>query len=120
MFALLVHFTKNVKRITLLIITKFEKCFSKEVLQFCTLVFVCVRVCVYIYLFLYMIDLLASVAGWLSCLRLNLRSEGSNPVDDDGFLREIKIHSIASFGGEVKLLSLCHKILRHVNEICRL
>jgi hypothetical protein len=50
MFALLVHFTKNVKSITLLIITKFEKIFSKEVLQFCTLV---MCVCMYIFIYFY-------------------------------------------------------------------
>jgi hypothetical protein len=27
---------------------------------------------------------------------------GSNPAEDDGFLRVIKIYSITSFGGEVK------------------
>jgi hypothetical protein len=29
---------------------------------------------------------------------------GSNPVERDGFLSVIKIHTITSFGGEVKLL----------------
>jgi hypothetical protein len=27
---------------------------------------------------------------------------GSNPAENDGFLRAVKIHSTTSFGGEVK------------------
>jgi hypothetical protein len=33
---------------------------------------------------------------------------------DDGFLRAIKIHSITSFGREVKPLVPCRKILWHI------
>jgi hypothetical protein len=35
---------------------------------------------------------------------------------DEGFLRTIKIRSTPSFGGEVKPLAPCRKILRHVVE----
>jgi hypothetical protein len=35
----------------------------------------------------------------------------------DGFLRVIKIHSMPSFGGEVKLLALYHMILWHVRSL---
>jgi hypothetical protein len=41
---------------------------------------------------------------------------GSYPVEGNGFLRTIKISSIPSFGGEVKLSAPSHKILRHVKE----
>jgi hypothetical protein len=37
----------------------------------------------------------------------------SNPAEDAGFLRAIKIR-ITYFGGEVKPLTPCRKILRHV------
>jgi hypothetical protein len=43
---------------------------------------------------------------------------GSNPAKDNGFLRAIKIHSTASFRGEVKLLAPCCKILQHVKNPC--
>jgi hypothetical protein len=43
---------------------------------------------------------------------------GSNPADDDGFLRGIQIRSTTSFGGEVKLSVPCRKILRHVEDPC--
>jgi hypothetical protein len=33
-----------------------------------------------------------------------------------GFLMAIKIHSMPSFGGAVKLEAPCHTILRHVKE----
>jgi hypothetical protein len=33
-----------------------------------------------------------------------------------GFLRVIKIHSAPSFGGEVKPLAPCHKILWHIKN----
>jgi hypothetical protein len=38
----------------------------------------------------------------------------SNPAEDDGFLRAIKIRSMSSFRGEVKQAIICRKILRHV------
>jgi hypothetical protein len=41
---------------------------------------------------------------------------GSNPAEGDGFLLVIKVHSITSFGGEVKPSVLCHKILLHVKD----
>jgi hypothetical protein len=46
-------------------------------------------------------------------LSLDLRSAGSNPAQDDGFLRAIKIRSTTSFGEEVK--PAVH-ILRHVED----
>jgi hypothetical protein len=39
------------------------------------------------------------------------RFAGSNPADDNGFLRAIKIRSTASFGGEVK-----PSVPQHVKE----
>jgi hypothetical protein len=45
---------------------------------------------------------------------MNPRFAGSNPAEDDGFLREIKILSMTSFGGQVKTSALCREILRHV------
>jgi hypothetical protein len=39
---------------------------------------------------------------------------GSNPEEDDGFLKVIKILSTPSFGGEVKLSDPCRKIKGHV------
>jgi hypothetical protein len=36
------------------------------------------------------------------CLPLDPRLAGSNPAEDDGLLRVIKIHSTTSFGGEAK------------------
>jgi hypothetical protein len=41
---------------------------------------------------------------------------GSNPAEDDGFLRAIKIRGTTSFGGDVKSLVPCRKISRHVKE----
>jgi hypothetical protein len=38
------------------------------------------------------------------------------PGRGDGFLREIKIHSMPSSGGEVKPEAPCHNILRHVKN----
>jgi hypothetical protein len=35
----------------------------------------------------------------------------SNRAEDDGFSRAIKVCSTTSFGGEVKLLAQCRKIL---------
>jgi hypothetical protein len=36
----------------------------------------------------------------VSCLRLDPKFSGSNPAEDDGFLRAIKIRSTTSFGGK--------------------
>jgi hypothetical protein len=41
---------------------------------------------------------------------------GSNPTDDNGFLRAIKISSRPSFGEKVKLPAPCGNILQHVKE----
>jgi hypothetical protein len=38
----------------------------------------------------------------LLCLSLDPRFAGSNPTEDDGFIRVIKIRSTTSFGGKVK------------------
>jgi hypothetical protein len=43
---------------------------------------------------------------------------GSNPAQDDGFSRAIKI-CITSIGGEVKLLAPCREIIWHVKDPCR-
>jgi hypothetical protein len=43
---------------------------------------------------------------------------GSDPADDDGFLRAIEICGMSSFGGEVKPQASCHMILRHVKNPC--
>jgi hypothetical protein len=37
------------------------------------------------------------------------RFSGSNPAENDGFLRVIKIRSTTSFGGEVKPLVPCRR-----------
>jgi hypothetical protein len=44
---------------------------------------------------------------------------GSNPAEEDVFLRMIKICSMTSFREEVKLSAPHHKILEHVKEPCR-
>jgi hypothetical protein len=49
-------------------------------------------------------------------LPLEPKFSGSNPAEDDGFLKSIKIRSKSSFGGEVKLVVPCRKILRHVKD----
>jgi hypothetical protein len=41
------------------------------------------------------------------------------PAEGDEFLRVTKIHSTPSFGGEVKPLALCRKILWHIEDPCR-
>jgi hypothetical protein len=41
---------------------------------------------------------------------------GFKPASGEWTLRAIKIHSMPSFRGEVKLLAPCHKILHHVKE----
>jgi hypothetical protein len=40
------------------------------------------------------------------------------PGKGDGFLRAVKICSMPSFGGEVKLLAPCRKILLRVEKPC--
>jgi hypothetical protein len=50
-------------------------------------------------------------------LPLDPKFADSNPAEDDGFLRAIKISSISSFGGEVKLFAPFRMILRHVKEL---
>jgi hypothetical protein len=49
-------------------------------------------------------------------LPLEPRLTGSNPAESDGFLRVIKIGGMPSFGGEVKPLAPCCKILRYVKD----
>jgi hypothetical protein len=45
------------------------------------------------------------------------KGRGFKSVQDDGYLRAIKIHSTPSFGSEVKLEVPCPKILRHVRHL---
>jgi hypothetical protein len=45
----------------------------------------------------------------VACLPLDPRFAGSNPAEDDGFLRAIKICSLTSLGGEEKLSVPCHR-----------
>jgi hypothetical protein len=54
-----------------------------------------------------------NVVGGLvvACLPLDPKFAGSNPAEDDGFLRVIKVRSTTSFGGEVNIVDL-----RHVKE----
>jgi hypothetical protein len=47
---------------------------------------------------------------------MNPRFAGLNLAEDDGFLMAIKIHTTASFGGEVKPSVPCREILRHVKN----
>jgi hypothetical protein len=42
----------------------------------------------------------------------------SNPVENEEFLRTIKIRSTTSFGGEVKPSAICRKVLRYVKNPC--
>jgi hypothetical protein len=44
------------------------------------------------------------------------RFAGSNPADDNGCSKAIKIRNAPSFGGEGKPLAACRNILRHVEE----
>jgi hypothetical protein len=61
-------------------------------------------------------EIIVALGGLVvACLPLDPRFAGSNPADDDGFLRVIKIHSATSFGGEVKPSVPCHH-LQHVKE----
>jgi hypothetical protein len=48
---------------------------------------------------------------------LDPRFAGSNPAEDDGFLRAIKIYSTTSFGGDIKLSVPSHKILWHLKNV---
>jgi hypothetical protein len=59
-----------------------------------------------------------SMVYWLSYLALDTRFAGSNQTEYDGFLMEIKISSMNSFGGEVKPSVPCRKILRNVKYPC--
>jgi hypothetical protein len=52
----------------------------------------------------------------VACLLMETRIEGSNPAEDNRFIRETKIRTAILFGGEVKPPSTCRKILRHVKE----
>jgi hypothetical protein len=52
----------------------------------------------------------------VACLQFGPRFVGSNPAENDGFLKATKIGSIIYFGGEVKPSIPCHKILCHVKE----
>jgi hypothetical protein len=45
----------------------------------------------------------------VACLPLDPRFTGSNPAEDNGFLRVIKICSMTSFGGEVKSSVPCRR-----------
>jgi hypothetical protein len=56
-----------------------------------------------------------SVVYCLTCLPFDQRFAGSNPAEDDVFLRAIKIRITTSSGGEVKPSVQC-KILRHVKD----
>jgi hypothetical protein len=58
----------------------------------------------------------SSVTYWLACFPLDLRFAGSNPAEMDGFLRDIKIRNMTSFGGEAKPSAPYRKILRHVKK----
>jgi hypothetical protein len=49
---------------------------------------------------------------------LDSRFTGSNPAKDNGFLMAVKIRILTSFGGDVKLLVPCCKILQHIKECC--
>jgi hypothetical protein len=46
----------------------------------------------------------------VACLPLDPRFADSNPAEDDGFLRVIKIRSTTSFGGEVKPSAPCRRL----------
>jgi hypothetical protein len=52
----------------------------------------------------------------VTSLPLDAMLASSNPAEDDGFLRAIKISSTTSFGWEVKPEVPCRKILRVVKE----
>jgi hypothetical protein len=49
----------------------------------------------------------------VACLPLDPSFAGSNPAEDDGLLRAIKIRSTTSFGGEVcRRFTACKRTLR--------
>jgi hypothetical protein len=50
---------------------------------------------------------------------LDPRLAGSKPAEENGFLKAIKILSTPSFGGEVKPLAACRKILQHVKNLSK-
>jgi hypothetical protein len=52
----------------------------------------------------------------VSVIAIVTKVRGSNPPEDDGFLRAIQIHSLPSFGEEVKPLGPCWDIGKHVKE----
>jgi hypothetical protein len=43
---------------------------------------------------------------------------GSNPAEDDGILRTIKIRITNFFGGKVKKSAPCSKILQNAKNAC--
>jgi hypothetical protein len=51
-------------------------------------------------------------------LSIGTKVSGSNPDEDDGFLRTIKIRINTCFGGEVKLSTPCRNILQRVEKLC--
>jgi hypothetical protein len=50
----------------------------------------------------------------VTCLPFDLIFAGSNPTEDDGFLRAIKKRCTTTFGEEVKLSISCREILLHI------
>jgi hypothetical protein len=50
-------------------------------------------------------------------IALTYRHAGNKQAEDDGFLREIEIRRMTSFGGDVKPLVACLKILLHVRNL---
>jgi hypothetical protein len=62
------------------------------------------------YLFLLITLSVVALGGLVvACLPLDPRFAGSNPAEDDGFSRVIKIRSTPSFGGEVKPSVPCRR-----------
>jgi hypothetical protein len=55
----------------------------------------------------------------VSALAIGLEVRGFKPSWGDGFLKAIKICSLPSLKGEVKLETPCCKILRHVKITCK-
>jgi hypothetical protein len=52
----------------------------------------------------------------VSVLAIGPSVRGFKPLRCDGILKAIKIRSTTSFGGEVKPLDPCRKILRHEKD----
>jgi hypothetical protein len=52
----------------------------------------------------------------VSVFAIRLKVRGFKHGQGNGFLRIIKIHSMPSFRGKVKLEAPCHKTLRHVKN----